>query len=104
HHEDPGTRLFDDGGQWAFPADVVPAEGEAPALQPARPEHGGVRTALEHLGRIHIGPVGSVDRHTGSLVVFRPAPVRGVVIGAVGSASRAFTGAPGRARTVAENR
>ncbi len=75
HYEHPRIRVFDDGGQRAFPADVLAAEGQPPTRQPASSGHRGVRRTLEHLLGMHVRAVRGVERHGESLNASRPGGV-----------------------------
>ena len=58
--EDALGGVFDDRGERTVPADVLTAEGQAPAFKPSGAPLRGVRAAREHLRRIHVAAVGGV--------------------------------------------
>jgi hypothetical protein len=62
-HEHPLGDVLHDRGQGAFPADVLAAEGEPPAFQPAVAAHRRMRAALGHERRVHIGGIRRVQLH-----------------------------------------
>ncbi len=57
--------ILDDRRECALPADVAATEGQSPASEPPGARHRRMRAALEHLFRVHVGPVGGIDRHGG---------------------------------------
>ena len=63
HDEDLREMVLDDGGQRALPREVLAAERQPPAHEPAGPGHRRVRGTLLHLRRIHVRPVGGIQRH-----------------------------------------
>jgi hypothetical protein len=60
HDEDALGGVLDDRGERTVPADVLTAEGQAPAFKPSGAPLRGVRAAREHLRRIHVAAVGGV--------------------------------------------
>src|SRR5262249_26311501 len=62
-------RVLDQGGQRAVPAELLAAEGEPPAGDPARALQRGVRRPLGHSPRIQTHGVRRVERHARSVVV-----------------------------------
>src|SRR5690349_16318187 len=60
HDEHPLGGILDDGGERTVPADVLPAESQAPALEPPRSPLRGVGAAREHPRRVHVAAVGGV--------------------------------------------
>ncbi len=64
-------RIFDDGGQRTFPADVLAAERQPPAVQPPSSRHRRMGRPLQHLLWMHVGSVGGVQRHQETLRLLR---------------------------------
>ena len=70
HDEDLGlgiVAVLGDRRERSLPTDVGAGKGESPTAQPAGPRHRGVRCALGHLVRTHVGPVRGIYRHVGKL-------------------------------------
>jgi hypothetical protein len=63
HDEHSLGGVLDDRGERTIPADVLTAEGQAPAFEPSGAPLRRVRAALEHLRRIHVAAVGGIQCH-----------------------------------------
>ena len=54
-------RVGHDGRERAVPPQLLAAEGQSPAVEPARAGGRGQRASFEHLFRVHVGPVRRVQ-------------------------------------------
>ena len=61
--EDLGARGLDDRRQRALPAHLLAAEGQPPAVEPARAAQRRVRGAARHQPRVEVAGVRGVERH-----------------------------------------
>ena len=79
--------VLDERGQRALPADVLAAEGQPPAVQPAGAAQRRVRRPEGHLPRVHVAAVGGVDGHEPRLGAATP-PGRAPACGTMGRVTR----------------